>query len=210
LPKPVGIMGCYDIRGRELLNACREAGIAVPFEVAVVGVDNDELICELAEPRLSSVIPNVHRTGYEAAALLDRMMSGEHVPPGAYLIPPLGVATRQSSDMLAIDDPEIAKALQFIRQHACEGIKVEDILETLPLSRRIFESRFKQLTARTPHEEILRVQIDRVKQLLTQTDMSHEAIAHRCGFRHAEYMSVAFKRVVGMPPGRFRDAGRPS
>jgi LacI family transcriptional regulator len=208
LPKPCGVMACYDIRGREILDACHAAQIAVPDEVAVIGADDDDLICELAEPRLSSVIPNTHRTGYEAAALLDRMMAGEQVPAGAYLIPPIGVATRHSTDMLAVDDPHVATALRFIRDHACEGINVEDVVAAVPLSRRVLEARFKQLTGKTPHEEIQRVQIDRVQQLLTQTDMSLEAIAHRCGFRHAEYMGVAFKRVVGIPPGRFRELGR--
>jgi LacI family transcriptional regulator len=210
LPKPVGLMGCYDIRAREVLDACMLAGLAVPDEVAVIGVDNDDLICELAEPRLSSVIPNAHRTGYEAAALLERMLAGERVPPGAYLIPPVGIVTRHSTDMLAVDDPHVAAALRFIRERACDGINVEDVVAAVPLSRRVLETRFKQLTSRTPHAEIQRVQIDRVKQLLTETELTLEAAAHRCGFRHSEYMSVVFKRITGMTPGRFRETSRAS
>jgi len=209
LPTPVGILACYDIRGREVLDACRAAVIRVPDDVAVIGVDDDDLICELAEPRLSSVIPNTHRTGYEAAALLDRLMAGEHVPPGAYLIPPLGIATRHSTDVLAVDDPDVAAALRFIRDHACEGINVENVVAAVALSRRVLEIRFKKATTRTPHEEIQRVQLDRVKQLLTQTDLTLDAIAHRCGFRHTEYMSVAFKRATGQTPGKFRGQVRP-
>lgn len=207
LPKPCGIMACYDIRGREILDACQAAQIAVPDDIAVIGVDDDDLICDLAEPRLTSVIPNTHRTGYEAAAMLDRLMAGENVPAGGYFIPPLGIATRHSTDVVAVEDRDIAQALKFIRDHACEGINVESILEVVPLSRRVLESRFKHLIARTPHDEIQRVQIDHVKQLLTQTDMTLEAIAHRCGFRHSEYMSVAFKRVTGTTPGKFRSSG---
>ena len=206
LPKPVGIMACYDIRGREILDACREAGIAVPYEVAVIGVDDDDLICELSHPPLSSVIPDTHRTGYEAAAMLDRMMAGEAVRVGEYLIPPLGVATRQSSDVLAVEDEDVALALRFIQDHATDGIQVEDLLEQVPLSRRVLEQRFRQSTGRTPHQEIIRVQVDRVKRLLRGTDLTLEAIAHRCGFRHAEYMSVVFKRVTGTSPGKFRSA----
>lgn len=204
LPKPVGVMACYDIRGREVLEACRAAGIAVPYEVAVIGVDDDELICDLSDPPLSSVIPNAHRTGYEAAAMLDRMMAGAESPTGAHLIPPLGIAVRQSSDILAIDDADVAAALRFIHDHAAEGVHVEDVLAQVPVSRRVLETRFRELVGRTPHQEILRVQIDRVKQLLATTDLTLEAIAHRCGFRHAEYMNVVFKRLCGTTPGKFR------
>ncbi len=207
LPKPVGIMACYDIRGRELLNACREAEIAVPFQVAVVGVDDDDLICELSSPPLSSVIPDTHRTGFEAATLLDRMMAGEKVHVGAHLIPPLGIATRQSSDILAVEDDDVAAALRFIQDHAGEGIQVEDVLQQVPVSRRVLEQKFRQLTGRTPHQEIVRVQVDRVKRLLRNTDLTLEAIAHRCGFKHSEYMSVVFKRVTGTSPGKFRTGG---
>ena len=207
LPKPAGIMACYDIRGREILDACRESGIDVPYQIAVIGVDNDELICELADPPLSSVIPNTQRTGYEAANLLDRMMSGENVPVGAHLIPPLGIETRQSTDVLAVDDEDVAAALRYIHDHALDGIRVEDVLDNVPVSRRVLETRFRQAIGHTPHQEILRVQIDRVKQLLTNTDLTLEAIAHRCGFRHAEYMSVVFKRVTATTPGKFRTQG---
>jgi len=209
LPKPVGIMACYDIRGREILDACREAKITVPHEVAVIGVDNDELICDLSYPPLSSVIPDTQRTGYEAAQLLERMMRGEHVPAGAHLVPPLGIATRQSSDILAVDDEVVAAALRYIHDHALEGINVDHVVKQAPVSRRALETRFREVTGRTPHQEIVRVQIDRVKQLLANTDLTLEAIAHRCGFQHAEYMSVAFKREVKMPPGQFRARLRP-
>jgi LacI family transcriptional regulator len=204
LPKPVGIMACYDIRGREILNACREASIAVPFEVAVVGVDDDDLICEMSHPPLSSVVPDSHRTGYEAASLLERMMAGEEVPPGAHLIPSKGIAARQSTDILAVDDKEVAAALRFIQNHALDGIQVDDILQQVVVSRRVLEQRFRQSIGRTPHQEIVRVQIDRVKRLLSNTDLTLESIAQRCGFRHSEYMSVVFKRITGTSPGKFR------
>ena len=205
LPKPVGIMACYDLRGQEVLAACRRAGVAVPDEVAVIGVDNDDLLCDLSDPPLSSVIPNTLRTGYEAAKLLDEMMmSGKRVRGETHLIPPLGIATRQSTDVLAIDDRNVARAVHFIRQHACDGIKVKDVLRAVPHSRTLLESRFKKLLGRTPHEEILRVRLTRVKQLLVETDLSLEQIATRAGFPHVEYLSVAFRREVGLPPSLFR------
>lgn len=209
LPRPAGIMACYDYRGRQVLNACRRFGIAVPDEVAVIGVDNDDLLCDLADPPMSSVIPNTYRTGYEAAALLARMMAGERVKAEAHLIAPVGVATRQSTDVLAIEDRNIAAAVRFIREHACDNINVKDILKAAPQSRRLLEYRFKKLIGRTPHEEIIRVQLNHVKLLLAESDMSLERIAERAGFAHVEYLSTVFHREEGLPPGRYRALNRP-
>lgn len=204
LPKPIGVMACYDIQAQQLLDACREDNIAVPEQVAVIGVDNDQLLCDLAMPPLTSVIPDSHRSGYEAASLLDRMMDGESIPANAHLIEPLGIASRQSTDVLAISDPDIATAARFIREHACSGINVTDVLKQVSMSRRVFETRFKQLLRRTPHEEIARYRLLRVKQLLTETDLTLSEIAVRSGFRHVEYLTVAFKKEMGMPPSRYR------
>jgi LacI family transcriptional regulator len=204
LPKPVGIMACYDIKAQQLLDVCRENGLAVPEEIAVIGVDNDPLLCSLTTPPLTSVIPNTHRTGYEAALLLDRMMSGERIAPKGYLIPPIGVQTRQSTDVLALADPEIAAAVRFIREHACDGATISDLLRVVPLSRRVLERRYRKSTGRTPHQDLLRFRIDRVKQLLAETDHSLEQIAALAGFEHPEYMSVAFKRETATTPGKFR------
>jgi LacI family transcriptional regulator len=209
LPKPVGVMACYDFRGQQVLNACRRIGMAVPDEVAVIGVDDDELLCELSNPPLSSVIPNTYRTGYEAAALLDEMMAGRKIKGEAHLIAPLGVSTRQSTDVLAIHERNIARALHYIRNNASKGINVQDVIKAVPQSRRLMEKRFMKYIGRTPHQEIIRVQLERVKQLLTQTDLSLDEIAARSGFAHVEYLSVAFKRELGMPPSKFRGLNRP-
>lgn len=206
LPRPVGIVACYDIKAQQLLDVCRELNIAVPEEVAVIGVDNDELLCELADPPLSSVISNTNRTGYEAASLLNRMMSGEKLGPESVLIKPLGIETRQSTDTLAIDDPEIAAAVRFIRENARHGINVSDVLREVPLSRRVLEYRFRRILGRTPHEEITRLRMNRIKQLLAETDLSLSMIARRTGFEHDEYLSVAFKKAVGITPSRYRQA----
>jgi LacI family transcriptional regulator len=204
LPKPVGVLACYDIKAQQLIDVCRENGVAVPEEVAVLGVDNDPLLCGLTSPPLSSVVPNTQRTGYEAAALLDRMMSGERLPPKGHLIPPLGVQTRQSTDVLALADREIAGAVRFIREHACDGATIRDLLRAVPLSRRVLEARYRRATGRTPHEDLVRFRIERVKQLLSETEHSLERIATLAGFDHPEYMSVAFKRETGLTPGRYR------
>jgi LacI family transcriptional regulator len=209
LPKPAGIMACYDIKAQQLLDVCRENGLAVPEEIAVIGVDNDPLLCSLTTPPLTSVIPNTHRTGYEAAMLLDRMMSGEPIAAKGYLIPPIGVETRQSTDVLALADREIAAAVRFIREHACDGATIGDLLRVVPLSRRVMESRYRKSTGRTPHQDLVRFRIDRVKQLLAETDHSLERIATLAGFEHPEYMSVAFKRETGITPGKFRQVAQP-
>jgi LacI family transcriptional regulator len=208
LPKPIGVMACYDIRGLQVLDACRRAGWVVPGEVAVIGVDNDELLCDLASPPLSSVIPNAHRAGYEAAALLDRMMAGKTVPASARLIAPKGIVARQSTDVLAVDDRDIARAVHFIREEACTGINVSDILRVVPLSRRVLEQRFQRLLGRTPREEILQVRLNRVKQYLVETKLSLYEIAERTGFEHVEYLSVVFKRETGMTPSKYRADAR--
>jgi LacI family transcriptional regulator len=204
LPKPVGVMACYDFRGLQILDACRGHGLHVPDEVAVIGVDNDEVLCELAHPPLSSVIPNAHRTGYDAAALLDALMAGRPPESGVNLIPPIGVATRQSSEVMAIDDVLIIRTVRFIRENACRGINVQDVLKAVPQSRRRLENQFRKLLGRTPHEEIVRVQLNRVKRLLGETDLSLAEIAERSGFEHVEYLSVVFKKEFGTPPSQYR------
>lgn len=204
LPKPVGIMACYDIVAQKLLEACRIAGIAVPEEAAVIGVDNDELLCNLTTPPLSSIQPDTMQTGYRAAALLDEMMSGACKEPALYAIEPLEVVTRMSSDVVAVDDRYVSDAVQFIREHAYEDLNVDDILRHVPLSRRALDHRFVQALGRTPHEEIVRVKMKLVMRLLSETDWTMPQIAERIGFKHAEYMSVAFKKYTGMTPGAYR------
>ena len=145
LPKPVGVFACYDIRGRHVLDACRAAEIAVPDDVAVIAVDNDELICELAHVPMSSIMPDAIGAGYAAAELLDLMMSGKKVEPRGYLLPPMELKVRRSTDMTAVDDPDVVAAAKLIREHACEGLRVVDVLDQSQLSRRVLEYRFKNL-----------------------------------------------------------------
>lgn len=204
LPRPVGIMACYDIKAQQILDVCRELDIAVPEEVAVLGVDNDEILCDLSSPPLSSVIANTHRTGEEAARLLDQMMRGQQVGTSPVLVRPLGVRTRQSTDTLAIDNADVASAVRFIRENACSGINVNDVLREVPLTRRVLDNLFRKFLGRTSHQEITRVRINRVKELLTETDLSISEIASRAGFEHNEYLSASFKKLTGTTPGQFR------
>jgi LacI family transcriptional regulator len=208
LPRPTAVLACYDVRGQQVLEACRLAGLAVPEEVAVLGVHNDELLCDLSDPPLSSVIPNARRAGYEAAGLLARLMAGERLPPAVTLIAPLGVATRQSTDVVAVPDERLSAAVRFIRAHADQAIGVGDVLRHVPMSRTLLERKFRRWLGHTPHDYILRARLDRVKDLLVSTDASIGAIAERTGFSHSEYLSVAFRRLTGQPPGAFRSRHR--
>jgi LacI family transcriptional regulator len=204
LAKPVGVMAAYDLRGRQVIDACREEEIAVPDELAVVGVDNDELICELCDPPMSSVRPQAERTGYAAARLLDEMLNGRPLRERALRIAPQAVITRRSSDVLAIEDAEISALVRFIRDNACDGIDVGDLLRRTALSRRVLESRFRALFGHTPHEQILRAKLARVKELLLDSELTLAEIAERSGFAHVEYLSVVFKKKVGQTPSAFR------
>jgi LacI family transcriptional regulator len=208
LPKPVALLACYDIRGRQAIDACRRAGIAVPDEVAVLGVDDDEVLCGLASPPLSSVMPDAIGAGRLAAELLDQLMRGGQLKRSEWLLPPLGIITRQSTDVLAIDDPLVVAAIRQIRDHACNGIKVTDVARALKTTRRVLENRFTKRVGHTPHEEIARVQFRRVEHLLLETELSLAAIAARAGFKHTEYMTVAFTKRHGMPPSRWRQERR--
>jgi len=208
LPKPVGLMACNDVRGQQALEACRAAGVAVPDDVAVVGVDNDEVLCDLSNPPLSSVVPNTQRIGYEAAALLAQMMMGRKGRRTALYIEPTGVVTRRSTEVLAVEDRRIAAAAHFIREHACEGIDVGDLLRVIPMSRSSLERRFSQIMGRSPKEEILRARLNRAKQLLLETDFSLELIAEKLGLTHTEYFGRIFKKKMGITPAKFRSRSR--
>jgi LacI family transcriptional regulator len=209
LPDQTGLMACNDSRGRQVLNCCRELGIAVPDALAVIGVDRDEVLCELSSLPLSSVILNAKQIGYEAAALLDRLMAGERALDASVLVKPIGVAERHSTDVFAIEDRKIASALKFIREHACEGVDVKSLLKVVPLSRSVLERRFTQILGRSPKTEILRVRLDRVCQLLAESDLSLEDVAGKAGFDHPEYMSRLFKKKMGITPGQFRKQAGP-
>ena len=210
LPKPIGLLACNDARGRQVLDACRSCGVHVPDEVAVIGIDNDDVFCELSDPALSSVIPDCQRIGYEAAAMLDRMMSGSPGFVGSLTIEPLGVVTRQSTDMLAIDDPQIVAALRYIRDYAAAGITVDNVLDHLArtgraaVSRSTLDKRFAWHLGRSIKQEILRVRIMRIKSLLQDTHYSLAKIAEMVALPHPEQLSTLFKRETAETPGEFR------
>ncbi|HTI99279.1 MAG TPA: XylR family transcriptional regulator [Dongiaceae bacterium] len=204
LPQPLAVMACNDARGLHVLDACARLGALVPEQVAVVGVDNEDILCELCSPPLSSVEPDPERIGYTAAELLDAMMRGEKPAAKRVLIDPIRVMARRSTEALAIEDPVVVTAMRFIREQAVFGCTVADVLRHVRVSRSVLERRFRQHLKRSPQSEIRAVQMSRLKQLLVETDFTLERIAESCGFTHPEYMSVLFKRLSGLTPGEYR------
>ena len=208
LPKPCGIMAAYDVLGARLIDACRRIDVRVPEEVAVVGVDNDSLFCNISWPQLSSVDQNVEKIGFEAARLLASMFEGGAVGEGAgtILIPPKGLVTRASSDIFALDDRSIAAALQFIRDNADRRITVDEVSRQTSLSRRELERRFQQQLGTSPYKRIQQARIQRVGKLLVHTDDTLEAISEALEFSEAANMANLFKKLTGMSPGEYRKA----
>ena len=206
---PFAIMACNDIRGQHVIEACSKLSLAAPEQVAVIGVDNDALLCRVCSPPLSSVIPNAELVGFRAAEALSRLMDGLDVDEQLQLVPPLGVSTRQSTDVVAIDDRDIATALQYIREHACRGLSVAEVVRHNPVSRSTLERQVRKYLGRTPQEEIRNVQIKRAQELLVTTELSAERIAKLCGFDHPEYFLVVFKRMTGLTTTQFRRQSGP-
>jgi LacI family transcriptional regulator len=204
LPKPCALFACNDIWGGYATEVCRRVGIAIPDELAVVGVDDDDLLCELARPRLSSVRVPSERIGFEAAAMLDRLLSGRKPPRVPTLLPPTGVAVRQSSDLLAIDDAAVKVMLGRIRQAGDVPVRVDDVVRELSVCRRSAERRFRSVVGRGIAAEIRRSRVERAKELLAETGLSVADVAARTGFASPQRFAVAFRRTEHMTPTAYR------
>jgi LacI family transcriptional regulator len=203
LPKPIGIMACNDAVACRLIAVAQSLSLRIPHDVAILGVDNDMFTAQLMSPQLSSVEPNNRLAGYHAAQLLDGLMAGEKHPLTRW-IPPIGVVTRESTDIVMSQDPLVSQAIKYIHAHCGEGITVEDVLNELGVSRRSLERHFKQAAGRTPRGEIRRAQIDRARKMLVTTDAPMYEIAKACGFDPQARFFIVFKREMGMTPGQFR------
>jgi len=204
LPKPAAVMACNDLRALQVVSAAKAAGLLVPEEVAVLGANNDTIRCDLADPPLSSVATNAFQSGYQAAERLAQLMAGENPPTLDHRIEAVGVVTRQSTDILAMGDKNVAAAVSYIREHACHGISVENILQQSFTSRSQLEKKFRRYIGRSPQAEIRRVQVEKIRQLLFETSFPLKKIAELAGFEHVEYMCVVFKRLTGESPGSYR------
>ena len=208
LPNPVGVFAPNDIWGEQLTEVCRQTGPRVPEDVAIIGVDNDDLFCRLARPSLSSIALPGGRVGYEAAALLDRMLAGAVPPKQALLLPPLGVVSRRSSDVVAVADPNLVAAVRFIREQGHRPLTAREVLRAVPISRRSLERRFRQELGRTLLQEIHRVHVERTRRLLADTDLPMPVVATRSGFSDAKQLSVRFRQATGLSPTTYRHGFR--
>ncbi len=208
LPKPLGVMACNDDRGREVLEACRTAKVRIPEEVAVIGVDNDELLCELSDPPLSSVTLGAERAGFEAAELLDQLMAGRPKRATQIVARALSVVPRRSTEVVLHEDQEIAAALRFIHDNAGQPIRVYDVVDSLSDARRTLEIRFQQVLGRSIHEEIRRTRLQRAKRLLLETDLPMAKVAKASGLGSPSYLAVLFQKELGQSPMKYRANNR--
>jgi len=220
LPKPLGVMACNDLRARHVLEACRTLGLKVPHDVAVIGVDNDALVCELTDPPLSSVDQAARQIGYEAAAALDRLMAPASPGRGGrrprreksgpkLVVPPIGVVARASTDTMATADTAVVQALQALRRDPAVRPDVEGLAVASGLPRGTLEKRFKAAVGRSIHEEHVRLRLAATRRLITTSDLPLKAIAARLGFPSVQYMTTFVRRHVGATPARLRAIERP-
>ena len=209
LPKPVAVMCCNDDRALQVIEACKQAKYEVPDHVAVLGVDNDVLVCDLADPPISSISLNTEGAGYEAARLLDRLMKGERMAGQKIDVSPTHIVTRMSTDVLAVSNADVSMALQFIRRNPNRLIQVSDVVEATNVSRRVLEKRFKAVLRRSVHQEIRRVRVNHIVQLLIGTDMNITEIATHAGFDGVEHIARYFRKETGMSLRDYRKKHAP-
>ena len=204
LPKPIGIYTWGFEVGRDLILACRKAGLQVPHDVAILGGDYDELLSDACHPALSGILTPAQQVGYQAASILHQQIQGEKVHQEAIILPTETVVERLSTEVMAIDDPQILQAIQYLQAHACENITVDDILRKVPMARRALERKFKSLLGRSPAKEICHIRIQRARKLLAETNLPMQDIAEACGYTSYTYLGNVFKKETGISPGRYR------
>jgi LacI family transcriptional regulator len=211
LEKPVAIFAAHDPLGRTLAEACRDRGISIPEAVSILGVNNDELVCEMTNPPLSSIAIPWDQLGYRAGACLEMVLSsGQKIvrPEKLNDIAPGEIVERGSTKLTALDDPQLRRALAWMRENACTGKSIGHMVEELRISRRGLETAFRKQLLRSPREEMIRLRMERAKTLLRRTDWNLAIIGERCGFSSAELFGVNFKKHSGDSPGRFRRKAR--
>lgn len=204
LPKPVGLMACNDDRAQYLLEACKLSSLKVPEQIAIIGADNDRLVCELADPPLSSIALNTQKAGYQAARSLAKMIASKKIRSGKILVHPTHVAKRRSTDVFAVNDNLVASAINYINQHSNRVLSVEDVAAAVGLSRRMLHNRFKQAIGRSIHDEITRVRIQKAIRMLVETNMTVTEIALTMGYSGAEKLIRHFQRETGITPLAYR------
>lgn len=204
LPKPAGLMGCNDDLAKEVVEACTSSGLRVPEDVAIIGADNDEIVCGICNPPMSSVAINFERAGYEAAQALSTMMRRTKAARSRILVRATHVVARRSTDILAVEDAHLAKALQFIRDHSRSGVSVSDAAQAAGVSRRVLEKRFRKLLNRSALEEIRKVRTDLIARMLIETTLPVAEIADSLGFQDLQHVARYFRAGKGLSPLAYR------
>ena len=204
LPKPIGILGWDTVLSRKLVSACDGIGVKVPDDVAIISMETEDLLGVIAHPPISGVTLALERVGYTAAALLDKFIKKPLSEPEIILIPPLYVTARRSTSIYAVEDPRLFEALNWIRDHACQGVTVEDLLKQVPVSRSVLEQLFKKVLNTTPGAEITRHRLKRIKELLVKTNLAIPEVATACGFAYVESMITFFRKKEGLSPLAYR------
>ena len=205
LVPPVGILASYDARAAMIVEACAALGLRVPDDVAVIGVDNHEVVCELCSVSLSSIDRNGREIGRRAAALLDRLMRGGPPPASEVLLPARGVVKRQSTEIVAVHDPHVAQVVEYIRGHISEPFGMERLLPLVPMSRRWLEHQFRECLGMTPHQFLCRTRVEHAKDLLTQRQRRPlQEISAACGFTEPRRFRLVFRRLIGLTPAEYR------
>ncbi len=207
--KPLAVFGANDKNALDVLEACAEAGLTVPGDVAIVGAENYLMAPDAMQIPISSVDTNLELLGYRGAELLDSLMCGAKSPARPMRVPAAGLVARKSSDLLAVRHPGVARSLRFIWEHCHEPISVKDLVGVAAISRRSLHNAFREHIGRSPGEELHRVRIERGKALLRESGHKVETLAGMCGFRSPNSFSVAFKHATGLSPKQFRDKWRP-
>ena len=209
VPKPVGLLACNDDRGQHILEVCKRLGFRVPEDVSVIGVDNDPIICDIGDPPLTSIALNVEPAGYEAAGLLDQMINHQKLEEQQINVAPTHIVQRQSTDLLAVDDHEVATAIRFIRDNAKNKILVKDVVKMTKLSRRTLEQRFRETIHRSIYDEIRQVRVELISKLLIETDLPISHISSLFNFTDIEHISRYFKKEKGIGLREFRKLHQP-
>ncbi len=204
LPKPVAVLACNDRRGCSVLDVCQRIGLAVPQDVAVLGVDNDEILCTLSRPQLSSIVPDPQGIGYVAAQTLHELLQGCRMNTMERWVRPLTVCSRQSTDVTAVNDWHVSQSLRIIEGQAVQDLHVDDVAGQLRTSRRYLEERFRAVLGCSIHDEIFRVRMATAQRLLSTTSLPLKDVAIRSGFRRADYLSVVFREKLGVSPSEYR------
>jgi len=204
LPKPVGILCCNDERGAEVIEACKQAGIRIPEDAAILGVDDDPLVCTLAGPQLSSISLDFETTGWHAAHLLDQLMHGAALCGQKVPIEPQSIVTRHSTDILAFEDRTVVDAVKYIREHSSSVFNVEDVATAAATARRTLEKRFRAVLGCTIHDQIRRTHVEAIAKMLRETNLAISEIAAKMGFESEKNLSRYFRRDKDISPSEYR------